>query len=207
MDEGTRIVIAIGQEGGMKETVSSFEESLTFMVLKARDSEEFEEEKVLQADYSHLPPGEATIKKTLLVIKELPDVVIAENFGSNALILLNLADIKTRVCPVQPAQEAVGKYFAGELSSPLRKPKVKNLMENKSFTKTEESSGKVKIGPMELLQECLNKHQQDKEFLQDLVQYLVGGTSQDLVKKSNNWSSNLPPDKKGFLRRIWERVW
>lgn len=207
MDEGTRIVIATGQEGGFEGTISSFEDSPTFTVLKARDKEEFEEEKVIQTDYSQLPPGEASIKKTLLVIKELPDVVIAENFGSNTLILLNLADIKTRFCPVQLAREAVGKYFAGELSSPVRKPEVGKLTESNSLTKTEEGSGKAEIGPMELLKECIDKHQQDKEFLQDLVQYLVGGTSQDWTGKNSSWSSNRRPNKKGLLRRIWERVW
>lgn len=207
MNEGIRIVIATG-EGGVESRVSAFEDSPAFTVLKARNSQEFKEDKIVRPEYPpQVPPGELSMKKALLIVKELPDVVIAESYSSNVLIIFNMAEIETRFCQHKTGREAVEKYFTGELSSPVKKAETKKLVEKEGPLKITESTSKETISLMGLLRECIDNNQQNKEYLQNLIHYLVKNKRNHPSGKTNNQSSNLIKHRKGFVRRIWERIW
>lgn len=126
MGEDVRIVVATGEEGGIEDRVSDFEESKTFTLLNVKSGEEYKEDKVIHPNYSNAPEG-MTLKKALLVVKESPDIVIAESYSANVLTTFNLAGIDAKSCRAKSVRVALKKYFREGLSSPIRKPKSEEL--------------------------------------------------------------------------------
>lgn len=139
MSEITKIAIATGGKGGIKDNISGFEDSKTLTVVEVRD-EDIKEDQIIPYNSSTLSEEEG-IKKALLVVKESPDIIIAESFGSNVLTVFNLAGIEAKSCQVKSAGEAMEKYFREKLSSPLKRPETKELKEGK--LKTDMSGGLI----------------------------------------------------------------
>ncbi len=119
MRNTTAVIIATGQEGGADSKVSNFENSVTYTVFEVGPDGQCEEKKVMHSQHSNASEAGGIIKKALLIVKESPDVVIAESFSSNVLTTLKLAGIQSKSCPPISARQALNKFYQDELSSPV----------------------------------------------------------------------------------------
>lgn len=141
MRKDTTIVVATGQEGGAEAKVSDFEDSITYTVFEVNPNGQCEEKKVIRSPNSN-PPEARGIKKALLIVKESPDMIIAESFSSNVLTTLKLAGIQSKSCPAISARQALNKFYQDELFSPVKKSEAEKL-DNKSKLRTDRGGGLI----------------------------------------------------------------
>lgn len=125
----TTVVIATGQGEGAEAKVSDFEDSGTYTVFEVAPDGECEEKKVIRSQNS-ITPESSGLEKALCIVRESPDVVIAESFSSNVLTTLKLAGIQSKSCERISAYQALNKFYQDNLSSPLKKSEPEEFNHN-----------------------------------------------------------------------------